>query len=488
MQPARASFGLRAFSAVALMIGFYLLASALAFGLLWLVYAEFAVIHRVNLKVTVLALVGAFAILKGCFFLSDGWKAPGPQLTKEQHPRLFASIGGVASKMGARMPDEVYLVPDVNAFVAEVGGFLGVFGGKRVMGIGLGLLSTDSIAQFEATIAHEFGLFAGGDTRLGGFLYRTRASIGRVVGNLEGSILSKPFELYGSLFLRITHAISRAQELSADAWAVRIAGKASHVEGLKREVVAGVLFGRFSRDELAPILEEGCAPANLFEGFRRYAANLGEDGLAAEVEQALAEQATDPLDTHPSLAERIAWAQTLPAGPAGGSNDLARTLLEDPDGVEQAVTRELLAKDGTAKRAVGWSDLGSTVYAARLGRQARLLEDVGLGTLLLRLANPDRSSLLAAAPEEIRAAPEDLQRRWLIHTVGCRVGAELAKGGGWSWHTDLGRPLVLRAADGRSVDPFALVRPAVEDPAAAMPLREQLHDHGLLGVDSRLVG
>jgi heat shock protein HtpX len=45
------------------------------------------------------------------------------------------------------MPAEFYVVDDVNAWVAERGGVLGI-GGRRVMGIGLPLLQALSVSEF----------------------------------------------------------------------------------------------------------------------------------------------------------------------------------------------------------------------------------------------------------------------------------------------------------------------------------------------------
>jgi heat shock protein HtpX len=42
-----------------------------------------------------------------------------------RHPQLFAEIDGVARATGQAMPADVYLVPDVNAWVAQRGGMMG---------------------------------------------------------------------------------------------------------------------------------------------------------------------------------------------------------------------------------------------------------------------------------------------------------------------------------------------------------------------------
>jgi Zn-dependent protease with chaperone function len=83
-----------------------------------------------------------------------------------------------------------------------------------------------TIAEMRAVLAHEFGHYYGGDTRLAPWIYKTREAILRTVGHLSrrGSILQFPFVFYARLFMRVTQAISRAQEYAADALAARTVG------------------------------------------------------------------------------------------------------------------------------------------------------------------------------------------------------------------------------------------------------------------------
>ena len=67
--------------------------------------------------------------------------------------------------------------------VAERGGVMGA-GSRRVMGVGLPLLDLLTVPQFRAVLAHEFGHFVGGDTRLGPWIYKTRAAIGRTTDTM----------------------------------------------------------------------------------------------------------------------------------------------------------------------------------------------------------------------------------------------------------------------------------------------------------------
>ena len=86
----------------------------------------------------------------------DRFTPPGPRLDRATHPRLFDLIQRVAVATRQEMPAEVYLLNEVNAWVTERGGVMG-FGSRRVMGIGLPLMQSVSVAEFEAIIAHEFG-------------------------------------------------------------------------------------------------------------------------------------------------------------------------------------------------------------------------------------------------------------------------------------------------------------------------------------------
>ena len=173
----------RAVVAVLLTIGFYALALGIAFFLLYLVYAEIFVVEVINLRLIAGELIGAGVILWAIFPRIDNFTPPGPKLTRKNFPRLFEQIERAAHATGQALPRDVYLVPDVNAFVDQRGGFMGV-GSRRVMGIGLPLFHLVTIDELRSILAHEFGHVYGGDTALGPWIYKTRAAIIRTVISL----------------------------------------------------------------------------------------------------------------------------------------------------------------------------------------------------------------------------------------------------------------------------------------------------------------
>jgi Zn-dependent protease with chaperone function len=130
------------------------------------VYLPYLVLEAgsVNFQIVVLFLFGiviAGAMLWAMIPRRDKFKAPGLLIERATQPRLFAELENIAEALNEPMPSEVYLIRDVNAWVADRGGFMG-YGCRRVMGLGLPLLSILTIAQFRAVLAHEFAHYYGG--------------------------------------------------------------------------------------------------------------------------------------------------------------------------------------------------------------------------------------------------------------------------------------------------------------------------------------
>lgn len=354
------SIALRAALAVALLVGFYVLALGIAGGLLYLPYAEWVYAHRIHPKLLFIGVAGAGAIMWGILPRSEAFTPPGPELAPKQHPRLFSVVNELATATGQEPPREVYLVPDVNAFVASRGGVMG-FGGHRIMGLGLPLLQVLTIPELRAVLAHEFGHYHGGDVGIGPLIYQTRSAIGRTIGSLgDDSFLRYPFLWYGKTFLRVSHAVSRHQERTADALAAKVVGAAPLARALEKVAGAAGAFGPYF-GELVTALQGGCRPP-IAQGFAMFVSAPDiVDAVAKLVDERRTEPA-DPFDTHPPLGERL----TLLGNPTGSDPDtrLAITLLDDLPAVEAALARSL-APEGRPLRAVGWEEVGMVVNVER---------------------------------------------------------------------------------------------------------------------------
>src|SRR5262249_47528721 len=136
----------RAALAAALMVSFYLFALAVTGVLVAIPWLLWSAARGALLKIDLICLVGAFLILKARLPRPARSDPPAPLLGPEKHPLLFPETRDPARRTGQEMPAEVYLTPDVNAWVAQRGGFMGV-GSRRIMGLGLPLLQTLTLPE-----------------------------------------------------------------------------------------------------------------------------------------------------------------------------------------------------------------------------------------------------------------------------------------------------------------------------------------------------
>lgn len=442
------SLTLRAVVALVLLVCFYAFALSIGLGLVGGAVLVVTRSPRIPIKLVLMMLVAGVTVLWSLLPRFSKWVAPGPRVEEKDQPRLFALIRQVAQQMNQPMPQEVYLFPEVNAFVATVGGFLGL-GGKRVLGVGLGLLAVDNVSQVKATLAHEFGHFAGGDTKLGGLTYATRSVMIRTLQNLanQGSLLVKPFEWVFKLYLRVTQAISRQQELLADEWSVRVAGKTAHITGLRQEALHGASFGLFLQHEVQPLAAFGVTPKNVFEGFRKFSSSSTMTKLEPELAKVLVESKADPYDSHPPLEERIAYAQglalpDLPVDPTPGTS-----LIDGAKELEEQFSRLL---GGSHLKPVDWSEVGTAIARGLERRAARVqmrVKGMTVQHALDVLAQPSLRDAFAEAlqPHLIRWTLPD--RKELVHAsvVGgleAYLGILIAQQG-FTWRTSPGEPLEL---------------------------------------------
>jgi Zn-dependent protease with chaperone function len=474
----------RAALAVGLMFGFYLLALAIASALVWVPVAEVIYTHRLHPKIALICLFGAGSILWSILPRWDRFEAPGPLLEPAGHPRLFAELEGVARATGQAMPSEVFLVGDVNAWVAQRGGVMGFFS-RRVMGIGLPLLQTLSVSELRAVLAHEFGHFHGGDTRLGPWVYKTRSAIGRTLGGLGNSLISIPFRLYGNLFMGISQAVSRRQELGADALASRVAGSRPLVEGLKKLAPAAAGYEAYWSQEVLPVVQAGFLPP-IAEGFQRFAADARVSTAQAKVlEQALRQEETNPYDTHPSLAERIAAASVLPEGPDPSDEPPAISLLSDVPDLERRWFATVFDAASVGKLVrVAWEQVVPSVFLPlwrdAVQKNAAVLEGSTVGDLPRFIAEGNARARLLPGP----LAPDDSADsrkefvRWLAAT-GTIVALERA---GWTIKAPPGGAPVSARQNGDELLPFDALRKVADGSLTGDAWRDETSRLGVAGL------
>jgi len=338
------------------------------------------------------------------------------------------------------MPGDMYLLPEVDAWVANRGGAMG-FGGRRVMAIGLPLMQLLSVSQLEAVIAHEFGHYYGGDTRLGPWIYRTHAAIGRTLANLGGarsSLLQQPFQWYGTVFMRITRAVSRQQEYTADAFAARTVGARPLIEALKRIHGHAGSFRYYWDQFVVPVLSTGYRPA-IAEGYARLIGAKGTSQAVTEaVEKEMKEGRADPYDTHPALAERIAALEKLSGGEAEDARS-ALSLLGEVRQVERLLLGMFVTPESLASlKEISWEDVGEKVYVHRWKQMQAANASLFMG--LTAVTIPDVFARFGEfGPKVVRAdggsLPEDARLGGLVWALTSALSLGM-RDAGWEFHAD----------------------------------------------------
>ena len=360
------------------MAGFYLLAISTglgAFALAWLLVKG----KSVGLyKFAFLSAAAGGTVLWSLRPRLDRFEPPGPRLTKEAQPELFAAIEDVARATGQSMPVEVYAVGDVNAFVSTRGGVLGI-GGRRVMGLGIPLLHLLTVDELKAVLAHEFGHYGGGDTNIGRLVYHTRLGLGRTLQAIEGKSIERLFAFYGHFVMRVSAGVSRHQEFAADRFAAGATSGADLASSLTKLDRHGNLFALFYLSNMRPLLEERhWAPVG--EGFRAFVADPMFNELQVSVSVNAPDTGQAPpdavYDTHPPTEERIAALAQAPAAVSRQPDKrVASSLVRELDELEFALFKPEDVAAAKLKR-VAWADVSPKVLVPRWRREALEREDI----------------------------------------------------------------------------------------------------------------
>src|SRR5215472_741471 len=369
----RRSLALFAVLSVFMMLLSYVVLLCIAAASAYLPYLVLTNMRTVNAQVLILFLSGvviAGTILYSLFPRRDRFLPPGILLEPSAHPKLFEEIHQVAAALNEPVPEEVYLIGMVNAWVADRGGIVG-FGSRRVMAIGLPLFSILSVPEFRSVLAHEFAHYYGGDTKLGPFVYRTQSAVARTLQNTArfGADMSLPwlFRLvqrgvahllnwYFLLFLRVINFVSRKSEFRADELACIIAGNPAVAAGLRKIHGAGSAWFSYLADEVSPLAIGGHIPP-IAAGFAQFlAAPTVAPQIAQYLEKELVGGESDPYDSHPPLRQRLAAMNQYGVSLEAGEDQGAVCLLPQLEQLELRWLEFVSPEHTTGFRAVAWSE------------------------------------------------------------------------------------------------------------------------------------
>jgi Zn-dependent protease with chaperone function len=273
-----------------------------------------------KLAIPLLVLIGI--LLEALWIQIDPPK--GLVLDRKEAPALWAEIERIRKAMKAPAPHQVLISNELNASIQQVPrlGILGFY--RTYLTIGLPLAAALTPDELRAVLAHEYGHIAGAHGRFGVWIYRVRATWMQVLDSLEerrhpALALFRAFlRWYAPFFDAYTAVLRRAHEFEADRDAARVAGAEAAAAGLCRlNVAARFMDEAYWPGVLTEVPERSRAPEDTVRRLLHQApgAALHPDAAAWLAEEAAL--ATEPWDSHPSLADRLAALGSAPVVPAG---------------------------------------------------------------------------------------------------------------------------------------------------------------------------
>jgi Zn-dependent protease with chaperone function len=484
----------RAALAVALLAGFYVIVAAFTGGIAVFDYYAVRYGHAGGFKVAAFATLGGLAMLRGVFVVGRRRDAdqPGVAVTPREEPELWRTVTELAARVQTRVPDEIRLVPDVNAAVSEDARLLGLIPGRRHMYVGVPLMLTLGADELRAVLCHELGHYSGSHTRLGGITYRGRTSLIRTIERLGGhAIIRGVFLLYAKLYLRVSQAVSRRQELEADAAAVAVFGRRPMGDALRKVRASAAAWEFYMNTHCRLIGPAQARPADLFAGFYSL---FHEPKMGAELAKLVeAPEERSPYDSHPSLAERLTAIGRLPEPSVRPDPRPALALLADPHRAALQTQASMLTPEAMRLPVLEWPQivergLWSASNAEALGdvfAAVAEMAQVGQPTVdtVLRVLAGGGTAELGSRLRFANWRGDDTAE--LVSRVVARAFEGLLIKAGharyvFSW-SDLAK---LRDQNGNEIDLSGLVRRAVDDPGQVNALHSGLMALGI-SADSR---
>jgi Zn-dependent protease with chaperone function/Flp pilus assembly protein TadD len=320
----------------------------LGVGLIWAMLSMQIVFLKPVLVVAVGTLLAVFGLFRGLFFRRP--LGEGKFIARAEEPRLYGLLDEVAIAARAKPVDQVILQPGPGVGVREDGSTLEVLSGrgKRVLALGYGALQQLTVGELSAVLAHEYGHFSHGETRLTPILWRVEVSAVRMLMGMGAGgrmvMLNPAFwflRWYMHVYVRITRGQGRRRELLADRLAALTYGGDTFARAL-------VSASEADEDLLRALNLLGTLRSVGLDGEPLYhLQDMKRQQTAAPLRAALAADRSrrnpNPFDTHPPIADRIRRVVGMPGARADDPRP-ASSLLSNPEKSASEVAAPLLAR------------------------------------------------------------------------------------------------------------------------------------------------
>ena len=269
----------------------------------WGLWSRRPIIGLVTVFVAVPLIKSTVSAIRACFFRI---RAPeGLRLARSDGGALYDLVEDVRRKIGAPAVDSITITGAFNASAV-------VFTPPRrlrrhrTLVLGLPVLTTLSLAELRAVIAHELAHFSGAHDAFAAWVYRVRRSWFTLQAALDRRMATPVYvySIIGWYVPRLDAAsaeVNRRHELVADRVAASVAGSRAAADAL----VVFETGARFADDTHWPKIqishEAAAEPPRPYSGMLTWNARATSADLLDE----LFAHETTPEDTHPSLRERF---------------------------------------------------------------------------------------------------------------------------------------------------------------------------------------
>ena len=281
--------------------------------LLWGLWSRRPIVGLIAVFVTVPLMRSTLNALRACFVRID--PPGGHPLARSDGRALYGLTDDICREIGAPPVDSIAIAGDFNASAVTYSPPWRLRR-RRTLMLGLPVLTTLSMAELRAVIAHELAHFSSAHDAYAAWVFRTRSSWFALRKALDRR-LATPVYVYWLIRwyvprLNLASAeVARRHELTADRVAAGVAGARAAADAL-------IIFeagDRFADETHWPKIQISHETAA--EAPRPYSQMLTWNArtVSADVLQELFAGVTKPGDTHPSLRERFARLEQEPRLP-----------------------------------------------------------------------------------------------------------------------------------------------------------------------------
>lgn len=305
-------------------------------------------------SVSILMAYGVWQVLSRKEDMPDGI-----EVTRENGKTLWRAVEKVFPAAGTAPPDRIFLLPEMNAFAAEIKVKRFSSRKTRVLGLGYPLLKVLTLEQAAAVIAHEAAHFEGKDNRASRMHFNTISAAQALICGpesdrtgftiLAGWLLVIPAAIYIGLASMLGARISRQNELRADACAAQLFGVRNTADAL---IVLEVIGEEFEEIIWQPMIDAWRKGVEMPTSIMLAVADRAHDEVENnELVERLAhalERKTGRFDNHPSLDDRMKGIGAEAAIPnlSGKMTGAAGLLYDDEDALRTELDKFIFDKFG----------------------------------------------------------------------------------------------------------------------------------------------